>query len=120
MEIRNLRMVRPYITKDGTEIYELFHPSNSDIKDFSVAIAKLKKDERSIKHKHTTSQEIYYILKGKGRMYLDGKIFEVSEGDCIYIPAQKCHQIENLGDTELMILCFSFPAYSHEDTILLN
>jgi len=118
MEVRSIKNVSPYITKDGSEIFELFHPDNSTVKNMSLAIARVARGKATIKHKHVKSQEIYYILKGNGRMHLEGESAIVNEGDCIFIPPGSVHWIENIGDEELIILCASHPAYSHEDTIL--
>ena len=118
MEVRSIKTVNPYITKDGSEIFELFHPNNSTVENMSLAIARIESGKATIKHKHINSREIYYILKGKGRMHLESESTIVKEGNCIFIPPGSSHWIENTGNEELLILCASSPAYSHEDTIL--
>lgn len=118
MEVRSIKTVNSYITKDGSEIFELFHPNNSAVENMSLAIARVDSGKATIKHKHIKSQEIYYILKGRGIMHIESESTVVKEGDCIFIPPGSAHWIENISGEELLILCASSPAYSHEDTIL--
>ena len=48
--------------------------------------------------------EIYYILRGLGKLTLGDKIFEVSEDTVIYINCDEHHKLENIGRTDLEIL----------------
>ena len=113
--------IEPYITKDKSIIRELIHPNihGKDIKQ-SLAEAIVPVGAKTILHRHHTSEEIYHILEGEGLMTLGSETFKVKKGDTIYIPPKTPHRIENIGDTPLRILCCSYPAYSHEDTELLE
>jgi len=118
MEKRNIDKIKPYITKDKAEIRELFHPTNSAVKNMSIAEARVKPGEITEYHFHRKSQEIYFILEGIGMMEMEGKDKEVRVNDCIFIPAGTKHRIKNIGKRTLRILCQSSPAYSHDDTVL--
>lgn len=52
-------------------------------------------------HDHTTDFEVYYILRGKGKVFDNGKFVEVNEGDVIYTADGEEHSIENIGEEEL-------------------
>ncbi|MCC0649497.1 cupin domain-containing protein [Clostridioides sp. ZZV15-6598] len=52
-------------------------------------------------HDHTTDFEVYYILKGKGKVFDNGEFVEVNEGDVIYTADGEEHSIENIGEEEL-------------------
>lgn len=52
-------------------------------------------------HVHTRTEEIYYIVSGRGLMMLDGETREVGPGDLIMTPLNGRHSIENIGDEEL-------------------
>jgi mannose-6-phosphate isomerase-like protein (cupin superfamily) len=71
-------------------------------------------------HKHTFTEELYHITSGEGLMTLDKKQFDVIVGDTICIPPGTPHCIKNTGNNELIILCCCSPAYSHDDTQLLD
>jgi mannose-6-phosphate isomerase-like protein (cupin superfamily) len=41
-------------------------------------------------------------------------------GDCVVIPPGQVHELVNTGDGPLVLLCCCAPAYSHEDTVLVE
>jgi uncharacterized cupin superfamily protein len=38
-------------------------------------------------HAHTTREEVFYVLSGTPRLWLDGRIVELRPGDCVVVPA---------------------------------
>lgn len=52
-------------------------------------------------HDHVDDFEIYYILKGKGRVLDNKKFVEVNEGDAVYTADGNEHYIENIGNEDL-------------------
>lgn len=50
--------------------------------------------------------EVYYILKGKGKVFDNGEFVEVNEGDVVYIVDGEKYFIENIGeeDFEFVVL----------------
>ena len=119
MEIVNLSQVKSFITKDASEIREILAPRNSSINNQSLAEAKLLPGQTTEEHYHIRSEEIYYILRGRGRMWLENNSKDIQAGDGIAIPPGKRHKIENTGKVPLVLLCCCAPAYNHEDTILI-
>jgi mannose-6-phosphate isomerase-like protein (cupin superfamily) len=71
-------------------------------------------------HYHPRSEEIYYLLAGRGRMTIDAETVEVGPGDAIAIPPGAVHTIECLGAETLIFLCCCAPGYEHEDTVLVD
>ncbi len=118
MDVRNVENVGGYITKDGSLVKEIFHPNNSSVKNQSFAVAIVEKETKA--HYHVTSEEIYFILKGKGTIIIDGKEKEVKAGDVILIPPKSIHKIKKRGNEPIVIVCTSSPAYSHSDTVLVE
>ncbi|ENN96756.1 hypothetical protein J422_00526 [Methanocaldococcus villosus KIN24-T80] len=115
----NVKDVKAFITKDGSIIRELIHPKFANSKQ-SLALAEVPINGKTLLHRHKTSEEIYFILEGKGKMILDNKEFEIEMGDTILIPPNTKHKVINTGDKPLKILCASYPAYSDNDTELLE
>lgn len=52
-------------------------------------------------HPHIEDEEIYYILKGRGRVIDDDVVEEVGPGDAIVTGAGSKHALENIGKDEL-------------------
>ncbi len=115
-----LKNVPPYITRDQSEIRELIHPSTHGNQAQSLAEAIIRPGQTTRLHRHQQSEEIYHITAGQGRMTLADKVFDVSAGDSICILPGKPHCIENIGSENLHLLCMCSPAYSHNDTELLE
>lgn len=109
-----------YITKDGSEIRELLHPAHHGVQKQSLAEAVVLPGKRTLLHRHHRTEEIYHVTSGLGRMTLGQEVFDVSPGDSILIPPGTAHCIDAIGNVPLKILCCCSPAYTHEDTELLE
>lgn len=55
-------------------------------------------------HRHTRTEEIYYLLSGAGTVEVEGERLEVRGGDLIITPLNSVHQIGAVGDTNLAML----------------
>ncbi len=119
MSRTSLSNVAPYITRDGSEIRELLHPSVHAVRNQSLAEAVVPPGAATLLHRHETSEEIYHVTRGSGRMTLGAETFAIAAGDSIAIPPGTPHCVENAGMDMLHILCCCAPAYSHDDTTLL-
>ncbi|MCK4475816.1 MAG: cupin domain-containing protein [Methanophagales archaeon] len=109
-----MRIVRkesksPFVAKDGSEIRELYKSER-----MSLAEATVYQETKN--HFHKTSEEIYYILEGKGIMEIGGEPKEISEGDVAVILPEEKHRISTTK--KVRFLCFCSPPYSDEDTVL--
>jgi len=111
--------VAPYITRDGSEIRELMHPSVHGNQAQSLAEATVPPGAKTLLHRHGVTEEIYHFASGEGLMTLGKEIFPVRSGDSIAIPPGTAHCVENTGREMMKILCACSPAYSHNDTELL-
>jgi mannose-6-phosphate isomerase-like protein (cupin superfamily) len=86
---------------------------------YSLAHAKVLVGKTSTKHK-LKSSEVYFILKGKGIMFIGKEEKEVEKGDVIYIPPNAIQWIKNTGKEDLEILCLVEPAWKKEDEEVLG
>jgi len=110
----------PFTTADGSTIREFLNPRNSLLKNQSLAEATLLSGQATTPHYHPVAEEIYFITQGEGVMKLEDESFRVRVGDAIAIPNGLVHQIMNDSKEKLVFLCQCSPAYTHEDTILVN
>jgi len=118
MDIRNIDRVAAFVTKDGSEIRELLAHRNSCIRNQTLAEARLPPGGSTQPHHHVQTEEIYYILEGRGTMQVGGESAEVGPGNAVAIPPGAMHRIANIGEDVLKFLCCCAPGYEHEDTIL--
>jgi mannose-6-phosphate isomerase-like protein (cupin superfamily) len=111
MKVASVESVEPFVTKDGSTIRELHHTALQ-----SLAEATLEVEQATERHYHRATEEIYFVLKGQGKLEVDGEVTHVRPGDAVLIPAGAWHELENNGTSELRILCCCTPPYSHDDT----
>src|SRR5436309_15452580 len=88
VEIRARDRAEPFTTKDGSTIRELMRAEEQ-----SLAEATLVPGQRTQRHYHAASEELYYLLAGEGEMEVDGERSAVGPGDTILIPAGACPKI---------------------------
>ncbi len=118
MEIVNRSQSQPFPTKDTSEIREILSPRNSSIARQSLAEATLHPGKATEEHFHPKAEEIYYILKGMGRMRIEGEMRDVGPGDGIVLLPGSRHKLWNTGPEGLVFLCLCVPPYEHEDTVI--
>ena len=109
MKVASLRAADAFTTADGSTIRELWQTEAQ-----SLAEASLEAGQGTTRHYHAATEEIYFVLEGRGRMELDGELRDVEPGDAVLIPPGAWHQIT--ADEPLRFLCCCAPPYSHDDT----
>jgi mannose-6-phosphate isomerase-like protein (cupin superfamily) len=115
MFVKFLKECRQFIAGDDSVLRELLHPDKADISiRYSLAHAKVEAGRQTKPHK-LTSSEVYYVIAGKGMMYIDRESFEVGPECSVYIPPDAVQYIENTGNSELKFLCIVDPAWKAED-----
>ncbi len=103
-----------FTTADGSTIRSILDATNAPVEKQSLAEASLAAGGETQRHYHKLSEEIYFILEGKGTMEIDGDIRDVGPSDAILIPCNAWHQIK--ANTAIRFLCCCAPVYSHDDT----
>ena len=109
MKIASLASAQAFTTADGSTIRELWHTDAQ-----SLAEASLSPGQATTRHYHAATEEIYFLLDGRGRMELDGEEREVEPGDAVLIPPGAWHQIT--ASEPLRFLCCCAPPYADTDT----
>jgi mannose-6-phosphate isomerase-like protein (cupin superfamily) len=85
---------------------------------YSLAHATVVPGEESLPHRLATS-EVYYILEGRGVVYINNEEASVGPSQAIYIPPHAEQYIRNTGDADLKFLCIVDPAWRVEDEEVL-
>jgi len=61
-------------------------------------------------HSHPNGEEVIYIIKGSGRVMVEGEVSPVREGTVVLFPQGKVHMLQNNGTEEMKVVCFFSPA----------
>jgi mannose-6-phosphate isomerase-like protein (cupin superfamily) len=109
----------PFVTRDGSTVRELIQTGDGAVKQ-SLAEAVVPAGGETIEHLHRTSEEIYLVTSGRGRMRLGGGESEVEAGHAVLIAPGTPHKLWNTGDEPLVLLCCCAPPYTDADTELLE
>ncbi len=119
--IRNWRSVRPTIAhgagidwrlmsmplKTGGDIDVEVDQESMCLKVITyVSLAWLQPGLRYEPHKHEDHEELYYIIRGRGRIRVGDETREFRDGDLIYIPVGAEHEIINDGEEIVEFLAF--------------
>ena len=82
-----------------------------------VSLAKLivGPGQKSQRHYHKETEEIYYILSGGGRVAIGDESFGIGPGSAIFLPTGMAHEIHNTGEEELVFVCADAPVFDEQD-----
>jgi quercetin dioxygenase-like cupin family protein len=60
-------------------------------------------------HSHPNGEEVIYIVRGSGRVLIDGVVGTVKEGSAVLFPQSSVHMLQNTGAEEMKVACFFAP-----------
>ncbi len=86
----------------------------------SIAYVEMAPKNISLLHKHQTFTELYYILGGRGILYVGNEKFAVKKDTLVEIKPDIAHKLKNTGKSILKHLVISTPAFNPNDVILIN
>ena len=120
MHLSRLDELESFTTLDGSTIREIAGPAWTPARNQSLAEATVPAGGATVAHFHREAEELYFFTAGRGRMRLGEEERDVAAGDCVVIPPGAVHRLRNTGKDPLVLLCCCAPAYSHDDTELLE
>jgi len=53
---------------------------------FDLAITRMRRGTEPPPHVHSREDEFFYLLSGEMRFYVDGEVFQVATGECMFLP----------------------------------
>lgn len=78
----------------------LIDEESSGAKNFSLLVNTMNAGVQGSEHKHD-EEHCFYILSGRGTMYIDGKPFEVGPEMAVYAPPNVMHKFDTGPDEDL-------------------
>ena len=119
MKIINRNDCVEFVAQEKAIVRELVSPGNSSIKNQSIAEVRIRSGESVLDHFHQKTEEVCYILSGRGQMYLESETETVGPGDAIIILPGQRHKITSHSQEDLVMLVVCSPSYTDDDQILL-
>jgi quercetin dioxygenase-like cupin family protein len=74
----------------------------------SVRLVQMDRTEGRTAHRHPHSEEVFYVLAGRGRVWIDGATEPVGPGDTVHIPRGAAHATVPDPGEHMELVCF-FP-----------
>jgi uncharacterized cupin superfamily protein len=60
-------------------------------------------------HAHPNGEELIYVIRGSGRVLVDGAVDPVREGTVVLFRQGSAHMLHNTGEEEMKVICFYAP-----------
>jgi quercetin dioxygenase-like cupin family protein len=71
---------------------------------FCMRVFELHEDGSSDLHQHDWEHQVF-VHSGHGEVIIDGKAFELSAGNVVFIPGKHKHQLKNSGKEPFIFVC---------------
>ena len=82
-------------------------PSPIQTKSFCMGYVTLEPDGGQVPWHDQESEEVYFVISGRGEMCIGDERRELRDGQAVLIPPGSFHQITNIGDEPLtMLYCY--------------
>ena len=78
-------------------------------KQFALLVNEFDPGLTSKAHKHDKEEHAFYIISGTGIIRIEDEPIEVAEGDAVFIPPGKMHEVSNTGDEILKYIVIYAP-----------
>jgi uncharacterized RmlC-like cupin family protein len=107
MVIRSWRDAAPSVGHDAKIIWSIFRRrgaagatcEEAPLAGFlSLTLHRLQPGAEGDDHAHESKEQVYYFTAGRGRMRIDGHLYEVRQGDAVHLPPGTRHQMVNDSD----------------------
>ncbi|MDC1040298.1 cupin domain-containing protein [bacterium] len=110
MQVVSMKDIGGEVVKDN-EVYLL--KDNKTLNNLVLSSTFLRANQNTTGHTHKGQEEVYMFVSGKGEMEIDGKKFNVREGDCVLIEDGEFHKVYNTGHLGLYFVCVFDGKRSH-------
>ncbi len=111
--------LEPIVAPDGSTVREIASPGAGAFNQ-SLAEATVPPGGETAEHLHRRTEEIYLFVAGAGRMKLGEATFDVTAGQAVVILPDTPHKLWNASGEPLVLFCCCSPAYTDEDTVLIE
>lgn len=95
----------------GGPIKPVVNPKTVGSKNLVFALGVFNVGEGLVPHIHPQSEEVYYVIRGKGTVYVgeERKETPIEPDMTLYIPPGTIHAVKNTGKEKLVIAFFVAP-----------
>ncbi len=108
------------LSNPGVVSRQLLNPDNSASERVTITEVHLEPGASQPRHTHEFSEQIWYAVKGSGRLLLENdKVKDFSVGDVVRFADKDVHGLMNDGETEFVYISVTSPpinfGYAYKD-----
>ncbi|MEE3717656.1 cupin domain-containing protein [Tumidithrix elongata RA019] len=93
---------------DTNRLAIVFDSSSANIS-LTVCVEIFDVGGKTPPNRHSFAVEMFFVLKGEGMAFCDGKPIPIRTGDSLLVPPTGTHLIQNTGSSRLYTLCIMVP-----------
>ncbi len=98
------------MSNPGVSSRQLLNPDNSSSERVTITEVHVEPGVSQPRHIHETSEQVWYALRGRGRLLLcNGKEKEFQAGDVVRFAEREIHGLLNDSDAEFIYLSVTAP-----------
>ncbi len=116
MSVKNINEIIPSVVSGGEGVTKQVLISLQEAPNFAMRCFTIDPGGKMPNHTNRVEHE-QYVLRGQARIGIGNEIFDVQQGDVVFIPAEIPHWYTNTGDEPFSFLCI-IPNKSDSTTIL--
>ena len=94
--------IAPFARGDGVVTHLMIGKNNAETTGFTSGLTSFPPGRNAPMHFHNCDEQVT-IMEGKGEVEVDGVKTALNQYDTSYIPANKPHRFNNIGDGPLVI-----------------
>lgn len=108
------------LSNPGVVSRQLLNPENSASERVTITEVHLEPNAEQPRHTHEFSEQIWYAVKGSGKLLLaDDKEMPFNVGDVVRFADKDVHGLKNNGESELVYISVTSPpinfGYAYKD-----
>ena len=105
--IRNWKKIVPNVAHETAIVWPLMTTKGTEGKTAEEApvqgftgltLHRMQPGKSGDCHVHSDKEQVYYFTAGRGKMNIDDQLYEVKQGDAVFGPIEKPHQLINDSD----------------------
>jgi len=85
-------------------------------KNHSLSVMTILPNSSSEPHAHRLAEESFLVIKGSGIIDVDGKKFEITVGDCVFVEPNERHIVVNNTNEPIECVLVTGPAWQPNDS----
>lgn len=111
------------LVNPGVVSRQLLNPENSNSERVTITEVHLEVGSSQPRHTHDSSEQIWYALKGSGKLLLsDDEEKEFQAGDVVRFADKDVHGLLNDGNTEFIYVSVTSPpinfGYAYKESVI--